>query len=66
MKEYVVYCEKGHWISLISGDPSFSKEAAKSVAKYIRKGYQVERVEIEKIRAGEIVACSCDWKGRTV
>lgn len=61
-KSYIVYCEQGHWKTLISGDPDYASEAAIHVAKLIRDGEQVERIDHADIVSGKVVRCKCERK----
>jgi len=47
-------------------DPSHKKEIAKEIARAVRQGYAISRVDCEDVRNGKVQMCKCGRKKRQV
>ena len=56
---YIALHSCGGWRLAIVDEPSHRKDTAKELARAIREGYTISRVECEDVRSGKVRMCKC-------
>lgn len=52
----------GGWVLAVVDEPTHAKKTAKEIARAIRQGYTISRIECEDLRSGKVKMCKCERK----
>jgi hypothetical protein len=60
---YVARCECGHIVAAAMDEPAYRKDNAKEVARWMRDGLTIERMDVEAVRV-YLHECTCPKKAK--
>ena len=56
---FTAFCKCGGWIGTAVDKPEYANENAKSVGRWMRAGYRIEKVPVCDIRSSATRMCDC-------
>jgi hypothetical protein len=56
---FAAFCQCGNVIGLAVDEPKYAKENAKSVGKWMRDGFRIEKIICDDVHSGKVKLCKC-------
>lgn len=56
---FAAMCKCGGWVGVAVDIPQCARENSRSVAKWMRDGFKIEKVTVQSIRDGSCAMCEC-------